>query len=58
MKQPLVAEVIAETPVAMTLKLPHDVYIQLKLVAAKRKTKSQVIMLEAVRAYLDSLDKA
>jgi hypothetical protein len=42
----------------MTLKLPYNDYIRLKAVAAKRKTKSQAIMLEAVRAYLDSLDKA
>ena len=60
LKQPeVVPEVIAETPpIAMTLKLPYSDYIRLKAVAARRKQKGQAIMLEAVRAYLDSLDKA
>ena len=55
----VVPEVISEPlPIAMTLKLPYADYIRLKAIAAKRKTKGQAIMLEAVRAYLDSLDKA
>jgi hypothetical protein len=55
----VIPEVIPEPqPIAMTLKLPYADYIRLKAVAAKRKTKGQAIMLEAVQAYLDHLDKA
>jgi hypothetical protein len=55
----VVPEVIPEPPpIAMTLKLPYPDYIRLKAVAARRKQKGQAIMLEAVRAYLDRLDKA
>jgi hypothetical protein len=55
LRQPeVIPEAIAEPPpIAMTLKLPYQDYIRLKALAAKRKTKSQAIMLEAVRAYLD-----
>jgi hypothetical protein len=42
-----------ETPVAMTLKLPHKTYVRLKELAAKRKTKGQALMLQAVTDYLD-----
>jgi hypothetical protein len=60
LKRPeVVPEVIPEPPpIAMTLKLPYPDYIRLKAVAARRKQKGQAIMLEAVRAYLDRLDKA
>jgi hypothetical protein len=51
----VVPEVIAETPIAMTLKLPYNDYIRLKAVAAQRKLKGQTIMLEAVREYLDRI---
>jgi hypothetical protein len=44
-----------ETPVAMTLKLPHATYVRLKEVAAQRKTKGQAIMLQAVTEYLDRI---
>jgi hypothetical protein len=57
--QPEVVSEVAETPlIAMTLKLPYGDYIRLKAIAARRKQKGQAIMLEAVRAYLDRLDKA
>jgi hypothetical protein len=59
LKQPeAVPETITERPIAMTLKLPYSDYLRLKAVAAQRKQKGQAIMLEAVRAYLDRLDKA
>ena len=44
-----------ETPVAMTLKLPHATYVRLKELAAQRKTKGQAIMLQAVTEYLDRI---
>lgn len=43
---------IDNKPVAMTLKLPHSDYVQLRKVAAERKTNGQALMLEAVREYL------
>jgi hypothetical protein len=52
-RQPRRKERLAAVVDLMTLKLPYADYIRLKTVAAKRKTKSQAIMLEAVRAYLD-----
>jgi predicted transcriptional regulator len=42
-----------EKPVAMTLKLPHDMCVRLKTVAAEKNSKGQTIMLDAVREYLD-----
>ena len=44
-----------DKPVAMTLKLPQADYERLKAIAAKRRTKGQTIMLEAVRDYLDRI---
>lgn len=50
------AEIVTdEKPVAMTLKLPQADYERLKAAAAKRRTKGQTIMLEAVREYLDRI---
>ena len=42
-----------QKPVAMTLKLPHEVYIRLRALAAAKKSKGQTIMLQAVTEYLD-----
>jgi len=44
--------------VAMTVKLPREVYLRLKSRAAERGTTGQSLMLEAVRQYLSRIGGA
>lgn len=46
-----------EKPIAMTLKLPHALYVRLRNLAATKKSKGQAIMLQAVIEYLDRIEE-
>ncbi len=43
----------AEKPVALTVKIDHEMYVRLSLLRAKERKTAQEILTEALNTYLD-----
>ena len=47
----------SEKPVALTVKVTHELYVRLRTLAAIRRRTNQDILNEALQQYLDRIDK-